>query len=403
MSMSDLPDPLASLRGTTVPAKASPTASPATGSPRGTSRPVPNPAQVKTLGIHVRGDDSRSRGLQRASQIAPRIRATTRGYEEFYDTLGISTADVRHAVAASLDAMRAWDAAQFAELEGVAAGSGITMKDLALTVARTEILTLAHGQGIPECSTVAHQSPGRSVAAQTWDWHAEFATCWHYERIEALPGEHDHAGFSEFGMVGKVGMNSAGVGVLLNILNNTADAPGGVPIHCVLASVLTHADSAAAAAQLIAEAPTSSSSVLTVVDADEVRMVEVAPGVTSQLTVAQDAAGAGWLTHTNHFLATELQEGAVPLAGATTSKERLSCLATRTADAAGPQCADDLIAMLATDPAQELISRVPALDAPWGERAATLVTVRLDPALKTVRMSPGIPQEASKATTEYVL
>lgn len=392
--MTQLPDPLGSPPGT------EPGTQPGTTPPRSHS-PVPNAGEVKTVTLHVHGDDPRGRGLQRASQAGARIRATVRGYDELFAHFDIPAAEARQAGRASLAALREWDPAQFDELSGVAAGAGIQPADLASVVARTEILTLST-KHVPECSTIAYQSPGATVAAQTWDWHGEFANCWHYQRVTALPGEYAYAGFAEYGMLGKIGINAAGVGVLLNILNHVDDAPGGVPIHAVLAGVLARSGNAAEAVDIIRSARTSSSSVITVVDPDRAVMVEIGPHGKGEW------ASEGFVCHTNHFQVPELQEGGRPLSPTSRSEERLESVETAAASAAQagvapPRNADALLPLLATDPAAKLVSQVPDPHAPFGERTATLVTARLDPAAHTVRMSPGIPQLALNATSEFVL
>src|SRR5699024_1060391 len=138
-------------------------------------------------------------------------------------------------------------------------------------------------------------------------WYARFTDCWHLHRVEPLAGEVAHAGFTEYGMPGKIGLNAAGIGVHLNILRHRDDRAGGVPVHSVLARVLSEATSVEDGIDLIRSAPTTSSSVLTLSSADRVAMVEVAPG--RVVVLEQD----GWVLHTNHFLAEAQQDGAMLL------------------------------------------------------------------------------------------
>ncbi|RAG73337.1 isopenicillin acyltransferase, partial [Burkholderia multivorans] len=111
---------------------------------------------------------------------------------------------------------------------------------------------------------------------QTWDWLADFSTLWHLADVGAVPGQLRHIGMAEYGMLGKIGLSEVGVGVHLNILKHAGDRPGGVPVHAVLAQVLSTAHDLAEALETIRSAPTSSSSVITVVTAEAAVQVEIA-------------------------------------------------------------------------------------------------------------------------------
>lgn len=287
------------------------------------------PHLVPLHAVRVAGEEHRDRGRARGSALAAAVARTSQAYAELFAELGIDAGDQRAAAEASLQALRAWDPDQHAELAGIAQGAGLDVLDVARTVARTEILTLAPATP-GECSTLAHQVDGASVSAQTWDWYDRFSGCWHPHRVEALAGEHTHAGFTEYGMPGKIGLNDAGVGVHLNILKHRDDAPGGVPVHSVLARLLTRAGTVEEAVEIVRSAPTSSSSVITVTSADRVAMVEIAPGGVSVLD------GPGWRSHTNHFLAADRQDGAMLLEPTSNTVDRLDFLDRRSAGRPAP-------------------------------------------------------------------
>lgn len=73
-----------------------------------------------------------------------------------------------------------------------------------------------------------HQ-PGRVRGRAGWDWAADFSTLWHFNDVGSVPGQYRHVGIAEFGMLGKIGLNEAGVGVLLNILKHAGDEAGECP------------------------------------------------------------------------------------------------------------------------------------------------------------------------------
>lgn len=345
------------------------------------------PHLVDVLTVRVEGGSHRERGLARGRMLAGQIRETSAGYARLFARKGVGESEQREAVAACLDALWAWHPGLHEEAVGIAEGAGLELVDLGTTLARTEILTLVPDPP-SECSTVTYQQPGGSVSAQTWDWYAAFATSWHRQEVSPLPGEHAHRGFTEFGMPGKIGLNAAGVGVHLNILRQRDDRPGGVPVHAVLARVLAEAGTVAEAVEMIRSASMSSSSLLTVVGADEVVMVEVAAGRSAVLQAD------GWLVHTNHFLAPELQDGAMLTDPASTTLERLAHLEEGVGSAPAPDRARDLLPLLCSAPELNCVARLPDPAQPAQDRMATLATVLMDPARGRVDVSPGIPQHA---------
>ncbi|WP_051217976.1 C45 family autoproteolytic acyltransferase/hydolase [Nocardioides insulae] len=346
------------------------------------------PASISPQLLTISGADAVTRGRARGEAATRGIRRTIEAYAALFAVKGISASAQRAGALESLGALRTWDEAQYRELEGVAAGAGVALWQLGLVVARTEILALA-AVDPHECSTVAFSRPGGSWSTQTWDWHAEFADVWHYQRVTGVEGQHDHAGFAEYGMLGKIGMNDTGLGVHLNILRNAADDGGGVPVHAILAGVLAHAGSVNEAIDLILSAPTSSSSVITVTGPDEVRMVEIAPQ-------GKQVLGAeGWFAHTNHFLSPELSGGALETSPVSTSRARYELLQERLADAPDPGGLEDLLALMRTDPHEAPVCCVPDPARPFGERTATLVTAQFDPQGRSVRMSPGNPRDVT--------
>src|SRR5699024_8294619 len=158
-----------------------------------------------------------------------------------------------------------------------------------------------------ECSTLSHTRPGASVAAQNWDWAVDFSTLWHINDGGAVPGQHRHVGIAEYGMLGKIGLNEAGVGVLRNILKHRADGPGGVPVHSVRERLFSWWCRRSEALESIHSAPTSSSSIITVITAGAAVQVEIAGEAKRERRASAD----GFLVHTNHFLHPDLLDGSL--------------------------------------------------------------------------------------------
>jgi isopenicillin-N N-acyltransferase-like protein len=171
------------------------------------------------------------------------------------------------------------------EIDALARGAHVDAHDLRAVNARTEILA-----GRDECSVVA----GGSLLAQNWDWHpalSESTVIWIVETDERW-----FATLTEAGMLAKIGLNSAGLGICLNILRCSEDGGvTGTPIHVLLRRVLEECEIVEEAIELLTEASVSASSAVTVATPGEVAHIELSPGGAN---VLRGRTGA----HTNHFL-----------------------------------------------------------------------------------------------------
>ena len=117
------------------------------------------------------------------------------------------------------------------EIQGIAQGANRAFEDIFLLNARSEILfnpqVLAQ-----ECTTVAAlpevTKNGDTLLAQNWDWYNEVKNCQVILKICQREGKPALVTFTEAGQLAKMGMNSAGLGLVVN--NLTSDQPRvGVP------------------------------------------------------------------------------------------------------------------------------------------------------------------------------
>jgi isopenicillin-N N-acyltransferase-like protein len=180
------------------------------------------------------------------------------------------------------------DAAEQEEIAGIAEGAGQDEFELRAVNARTEIL--APEGPSTECSVVGQGG----LLAQNWDWHPDAASS-----TVVWIVEHEHGWFAtltEAGILAKIGLNDAGLGVCLNLLGTTADGGlDGTPIHLLLRRTLSTCRTVDDAIELLTKATTSASSAVTVATAGDVASVELNPGGAN---VIRGSIGA----HTNHFL-----------------------------------------------------------------------------------------------------
>ncbi|MET9540014.1 C45 family peptidase [Streptomyces sp. NPDC006553] len=255
--------------------------------------------------LRITGDTPRRRGQDRGRQARDGITRAWQVYEELFATVAAGNArtlDVAALALRTVRATRAWAPELVAEMQGVAEGAGMPFWTIAALNARTEILAEAGAPRTGECSTLVRCGP-RTTGGQCWDWHQELADAWH---LQTVTGDaQGFAGITEHGILAKIGVNEAGVGVLFNILGHADDAATGVPVHLVARQVLGTAGSFAEAVGMLTGAPVSASTVITVVTADRAASVELAPA--GSAVVAPD--DRGWLVRTNHFLAPALAAG----------------------------------------------------------------------------------------------
>lgn len=344
------------------------------------------PHEITPIHLDIPSGDAHERGRVRGEELADLIAESCALYRELFSALEITPDAQLDAAERSLTALRAWDADQHDELSAVADAAGISLLDLGLIVARTEILTLGVRRE-PECSTVAEvAADGSGRGAQNWDWHTEMAGTWHLQSVAAGAGMRAHVGMTEAGMTGKIGINDAGVGTMLNILSHVDDAPGGVPIHAVLAGVLARAGSLDEALEIIASAETTSSSVITVVAREGAAMVEIGPHGRAVIPVERPTA------HTNHFIHPDLLAGARELSATTKSHERLADVESRLSAATGDGCLSDLLCT-ASDAAP--VSKIADPSGPRWQRTGTIASVRMDAGACLVEAAAGAPHLAS--------
>lgn len=174
------------------------------------------------------------------------------------------------------------------EILGICEGSGASAADIGLLHARSEIIS---GN---ECTSVSF--PSSRVMGQTWDWSMRLeglAMLLHVTKPDGLR----MLMLVEPGMVGKIGLNSAGVGVCLNFLKSPEPLAVGVPFH-VLSRLALDARSTEAATAVAKSQSGACAGHLLVGDADgHAASIEL-----SGLTQSVVTSSMYELCHTNHYL-----------------------------------------------------------------------------------------------------
>jgi isopenicillin-N N-acyltransferase-like protein len=359
--------------------------------------------------VEIDSTDPFERGRQRGTRVATELETTWPIYLSLFEVTaqeaGRDGVDVTAVAHACLDALSSWSPELLRELEGVSAGSGLSLTTVMALNARTEVFAAAGGTGVTECSTVVElQGPeGSAISAQTWDWHEELAAGWHVQNVRE--GAVSYAGLSEFGMLAKIGVNSLGLGIHFNLLRHDSDSrpgyddpatvPPGVPVHLVATAVLANASTVAEALDIVRSAPVAASTVVTAVTAHEAAALEMCPA-----GIGVVAPDDGWLVHTNHFLDPTLAEGEAVTQYVTTTFEREALLNERVRSAGAPLGTEDLAGLLCCHDEDGVeVCRHVDPEAPHGLRTATLATVALDVERRQARISDGGPCRRTEVTT----
>lgn len=321
------------------------------------------------------------------------IARTFDGYARLFDAAGLSTAQQCSVASACFEQVVGWAPALAVEIEAVADGAGLELWQVAALNARTELLASARAAR-GECSTFAVAPPagGPPRTVQTWDWYDHLRDGAVTVELEPRAGRTVRL-FTEFGVVGKIGVNDAGFGLHFNILAHSADGgEPGVPVHVVARRLLDEASSLDEAEALARSARLSASTVLTCVDWNgtrgRVRMLELSPAGVAAISPSTRDEGA--LLHTNHFLDPGLAAGERMTRVDSTTRPRLRELRERVRVLVGAASAEERAAALLDHGGPGLCCH-PAADAPFDERWETLATISLDVEQARLRLHAGGP------------
>lgn len=332
------------------------------------------------------------RGVEFGAAHRRQVAATVAAYQRLFDRAAAEAVDLTHLGTLALDSITGFSPALAEEIAGIAHGAELPATSVAAINARTEILAAVTRTGTAphECSTVVRVRPGEPpLAVQAWDWYAELSDLWLVWEIPHADGRLTTT-VTEYGIVGKIGVNTHGLGIHFNILHHRDDGAGiGVPVHVLSRSILDEARDLNQALVRAAQAPVSASTSLTLVSAAGVEStavsVELHPG---GVGYALPDAG-GLLVHTNHFLSSPADLGDTELRNGPDTVVRYDMLRRALAGRADINMADVLAAMSShllgggatcchTDPSL-----------PSAAQFQTLATVALDVVAGTLAVHPG--------------
>lgn len=253
------------------------------------------------------------RGRLHGERAPGRVERSLANYADLFAFHGMPWDEAQRRAAPYRDLIGRFDAALLEEIEGIARGAGRPAGEILALNARTEILPPAFltGADAGECTAIAvspaASATGETLLAQNWDWVGAQREAMVLLRV----AEGDGPGcltLTEAGMLAKIGMNSLGFGVCLNILRSTFDGagadgkPGGVPVHVLLRALLKRSGVGDAIGFASALSFGGSSNILCADRGGDAAALEFSP---KGLRVVR--AEGGTLCHTNHFLHPEAE------------------------------------------------------------------------------------------------
>ncbi len=203
-----------------------------------------------------------------------------------------------------LPVIQSFDPALLEEMKGIAEGAGVNFEDILAINTRTELMypeQLATGG---ECTAIAAlpeaTADGDVILGQNWDWkpHLVGSTIILDIDQEGRPGV---VTLTEAGLVGKIGLNSGGLGVCLNILKSPIGQVG-VPIHVLTRGMLNCGRMGDAIKKIAAQERGSTNNCVMAHRDGAAMDFEMAPQEFDFLYPEK-----GVLVHTNHFTSERLK------------------------------------------------------------------------------------------------
>lgn len=180
------------------------------------------------------------------------------------------------------------------EVHGLAQGADIAIADAYLLQLRRELLGYQSVRPSGDCTTFGRLAGASTVLGQTIDLNGNMQT-----ELTVLDINHQRTGrrlvmASFTGLLGYLGMNSAGLAVGLNLVLGGVWRPG-IPGYMVIRHLLDEASSVDECLAMLRELPLASSRSLTLTDGKRLVVVEY---ILDELRVIE----ADVSVHTNHFL-----------------------------------------------------------------------------------------------------
>jgi isopenicillin-N N-acyltransferase-like protein len=254
--------------------------------------------------IRVQGSPA-ERGRMLGNAAAERVRRSVANYQEtFLHYTGLSWDDVCDRAEAFVDPIGEYDSEILEEMRGIADGAGLDFRDVLAVNVRTEVMYGVSAAFAAECTAcgvdASRTAGGHVIVAQNWDWRPVTRDACILLELDQAP-KPSFITFLEAGLVGKMGFNSAGIGMMTNLLITDLDrGEPAVPFHVILRGIL-NAASFGEAVDAVLRARRAASANYLIASADgQLVDLETTPG--GPEGVRSIAPESGVLAHANTFV-----------------------------------------------------------------------------------------------------
>ena len=268
---------------------------------------TPNPQPFPFIAI---SGSPYERGLQYGRAVPERIKRSIGLYGGTLDELDLDAREKARLIGRFADGIAAFGAHYLEEMKGIADGAGVSLDDIVLVNARTEIVAQARREkNKPEAEDDAvdgctgaiilqeRSSTGRVIHGMNWDWRAECAETAIVLRVSRDDGP-NFMTFVEAGALARCGMNEAGIAITANYLESERDyRQSGIPLVLIRRKVLEQRHFAMAV-RAVAATPKACSNNM---------MLSTAEGFGIDFECAPDEAfpiypSDGLIVHANHWV-----------------------------------------------------------------------------------------------------
>ncbi|MDF2683723.1 MAG: acyl-CoA--6-aminopenicillanic acid acyl-transferase [Brevibacillus sp.] len=220
----------------------------------------------------------------------------------FHDVYDVAWDAARDYATSYIPWIEQYDQEIMDEIKGMSEGANLDLLDLVVLNARSEvIINIGKSHSVLDGCTCLAATPvvtkeEVTLLGQNWDWNHRIQPGMIIAEIEQPP-KPTILMVTEAGIVGKIGLNSAGLGLCMNFLG-TSEIGEGVPIHIVLRGILNSNTLPKAVGQITRLPRGTSANYLIAHKEGETVDVEATP-TNYDVIYPLD----GYLTHTNHFVA----------------------------------------------------------------------------------------------------
>ena len=252
------------------------------------------------LTIELNQLDSRKRGQAYGEAARGKIHSILAKYREIFGRItGETWQTTMERGESFISKAKAFAPDLVEEIRGIAEGADRSFMDIFLLNARSEILY--NPQVLTqECTTIAalpeSTASGDTLLAQNWDWYKGVTDYQVILKIGPREGRPSLITFTEAGQLAKIGMNAAGIGLVVN--NLISDQPRtGVPWIFLTRRVLESSHLAQAIGYVLNSARAHSINFLIGYTIGEAVNLETSP-VEEHVLWPEN----GCFVHTNHYL-----------------------------------------------------------------------------------------------------